>query len=285
MRPDLNKLLCERERRNSEGNFRARRAAYKAAGEDDLPYRVPIKDKRRGYDVYKSFSENLNPLWGFIHRSVGRHWNDVYSEICSVFDKRSVINQHILVHLFQHVEVKTVMIDDAICIIEKYGETYRPISNNTDYYVHPLTGILTFNDGRRKARAQREAREAEKAKWEYSVVRQLGPMRWAVKETDNNCWFELIGAKKTPDRMEIRKWPDGKEYKSFIKTYSEVPYTLPYRNKRVVRYNSSWHRKGYDEHTYTDDAHLPGLTTDTYIKVRRQLSHREIKRYNLNKPL
>lgn len=120
MREDLNKLLCERERIGHSDRYGSYRRLKHFKDESDIEdsdelftgvgssHRESMKI-RYGYDT-KSFNENLNPLYGFIHKSVGKKWDKIYSEICKVFDKRSVINQHILIHLFQKVETKDIVV-------------------------------------------------------------------------------------------------------------------------------------------------------------------------------
>ena len=94
----------------------------------------------------KSLNENLNPLWGFVHKSVGRPWNKVYGEICAVFDKRSVINQHILVHLEEHVEINTFEGEDGQLYFHPgYGQATPATHWNVRYYVDSRDGILKLN--------------------------------------------------------------------------------------------------------------------------------------------
>src|SRR5271155_3661608 len=60
----------------------------------------------------KNFNENLSPLKGAIRAAIGKRWDTFYSDLCKNFDKRSVINQHILQHLFEYVE-RDVYIEDG----------------------------------------------------------------------------------------------------------------------------------------------------------------------------
>lgn len=142
MRPDFNKLLCEHERIGSSAKFKLWRSKVKNTyfkDPENTPNRLST-GKIYGYET-KSFSENLNPLWGFIRKNVGRKWDDVYSEICKTFDKRSVINQHILSHLNGFVATKVFEEDGKFFERSKY---YHKMSvDSYEYFVHPKTGILT----------------------------------------------------------------------------------------------------------------------------------------------
>lgn len=198
MRSDLNKLLCERERTGHEmkyGDERHSRAFKETQLEDDEPFQGVSSTHREGMKVRyryrrKEFSENLNPLYGFIRKSVGRKWDSVYSEICEVFDKRSVINQHILVHLFQYVEQDIAVIDGKMYVEGKMYSKRIPLEESfTEYYVDPRDGILKINKsrlGRRqiiKNRQEREAKEQEKVRRVVDDQTELHLI--------NDCWFEV----------------------------------------------------------------------------------------------
>lgn len=160
MRKDLNKQLCERERIGSRRKYAEVRHKRRFIGsrideDTDLPLQEGMK-KRYGWNT-KNLNENLNPLYGFLRKAVGRRWDDVYSEICAVFDKRSVVNNHILEHLYDKV-IRDVTVGEDGCFysIPKYGYEARIAVNDpnatsyfyAEYYVHPITGILTRIENR-----------------------------------------------------------------------------------------------------------------------------------------
>lgn len=101
MRSDMNKVIVERPRIGHSDGFHDWRRAKDFTGED-APYRESMK-VRYGWNT-KSLNENLRPLERWINAQVGRKWDDVYSDICSNFNKNKTINQHILDHLFQYIE-------------------------------------------------------------------------------------------------------------------------------------------------------------------------------------
>ena len=164
MRSDFNKLLTERERLSSRSSFhevRRTKTFNQVDGDVAMGGREGMRHRYSWwYDERKQFNENLRPLRNFLQVNVGRKWDDVYSEICKNFDKRKVINQHILTHLFQYVETNTRLIDGKVCFLERhkysrgedgkhykefdYSNRWSDIKENTsfDYYVDPRTGCL-----------------------------------------------------------------------------------------------------------------------------------------------
>jgi hypothetical protein len=157
--------------------------AWPYYGESGSPY--PFKEgikKPYGYNT-KSFSENLNPLWGFIRKSVGKNWDAVYSEICQNFDKRNVVNQHILVHLFQNVEMNTRANGNGVEFLDprrywdkKDGlktldQRWQPIKESrADYYIHPISKILLANTGKK---THRQIHVESKQRLEEDVKKHL----------------------------------------------------------------------------------------------------------------
>ncbi len=125
MRHDMQKLICERQRgRSSERSQKTRKKLnpyldYESGDYDWGPTYVSSARHRQegrcsGLDtgghhiMHKRLNENLRPLFQFLDKSVGRPWNDVYSEICSVVDSRRTIGYHVLQHVGWHVDVNNV---------------------------------------------------------------------------------------------------------------------------------------------------------------------------------
>ena len=271
MRSDLNKQLCERERHGHAKDFgeyrrsRAHDEAFDYNADDGLDepfrgvgsgHRESMK-KRYGYDR-KQFNENLRPLYGFIHKSVGRKWDDVYSEICSNFDKRSVINQHILIHLFQYVGVDDVIVGDDNKVYHRrfqYGANdIVPINASYyKYYVDPRDGILKYNKYHQSYR--QKWREEEKRRQEAELaVRRVISDDLELHNIDGS-WFEI-------------------KYET-IKGEREVVWqTFSISNKKYMRERTVYPPR-YDvlHHTHMDVARV--------AVSKRQLSHKELKKYNL----
>jgi hypothetical protein len=172
MRKDLNKVLCERPRHNHEDkfhNYRHHKKFKNLNGEEleNLPARegMKVRYKHGGWD--KNFNEHLSPLKGIIRKSVGKKWDKVFSELCQVFDRRSVINQHIVQHLRDFIAIETFLDGTDIWVKERWRNT--PIADGWyEFFVDPRTGIVRRNRhfrSYRQARKETARREAaEKAK-------------------------------------------------------------------------------------------------------------------------
>lgn len=260
MRKDLNKLLCERERIGHEdcyGNYRHLKLhddKYDVEDSDDLftgvgsGHREPMK-LRYGYET-KSFNENLNPLKGFIRSRLGKKWDKVYSEICEVFDKRSVINQHILIHLFQYVELDVHVGNDRKLYVFNPNSTDRYDlldEASTEYYVDPRDGILKYNHKRITYRQQRRRSLDEHAKKEAAKRRVIDEMLEVQQE--DGIWYEVQYA-------PVERW-------SRVEVDEQG-------NKRTVYYSS-----------YVRDSVSCPRPGERYIKVRQQLNHKDLKRHGL----
>ncbi|TFH09135.1 MAG: hypothetical protein E4H14_05065 [Candidatus Thorarchaeota archaeon] len=269
MRNDMNKLLCEQERRRSWDkyhNYRnVRRVKEDVINDDDLELatvgtaNAPREAMKARYDYgynRRDFSENLNPLYGFVRKNAGRPWDDVYSELCQTFDKRSVINQHILIHLFQYVEKETRLDENGIvCFLRtdySYNEWVPIYESFSDYYVHPTTNILTKND--RKSHRQEWKEVARRKKEAELKVKRVINSALELHKI-NNCWFEvkfedINGEIVTKEVMQ--PW-----YKHPQKISSTV---FPYRLDVLL------------------NTHVAAARVAV---SKRQLSHRELRKYKL----
>lgn len=220
-RADLSKVMCERERRGGgtvKGRHKVEKVktgvvAWPYKGESTSPHPMKIGIKRPYANRTKTFNENLNPLLGLLHKSVGRHWDKVYSEICQIFDKRKVINQHILIHLFQIVETHAFMEAGKVYVLNERGwgvERKIPVQESgAEYYVHPLSGVLFSNKRKNwKAIAAQAKKEQDKEEANYLQVlgrfnNKNGPgVRYAIKISD--VWYE-ISVVKIPEPTKHRR--------------------------------------------------------------------------------
>lgn len=192
MRSDLNKQLCERERHRSwdrYGNYRHKRI-FNNFGEEGEGQPTRESMKRR-YVVNwraKDLNENLNPLWGAVRKNVGKRWDKFYSELCTVFDKRSVINQHILDHLFQRVVTDMYVGEDGKLYQRNYyGRNFSLLDGTIEYYVDPRDGILKRNKHYRSYRMAEKERAKIKAQEEYKTCRQIS--NTLVFRKIDGLWF------------------------------------------------------------------------------------------------
>ena len=269
MREDLNKQLCERQRLGHDKHYgewrhsREHNAKFEYDADDEpftgvgSAHRESMKH-RYGYDT-KQFNENLRPLYGFIRKSVGRKWDDVYSEICGVFDKRSVINQHILIHLYQYVETKNIYVGADGKLWVQGTESWRrpredqPLrATHIEYYVDPRDGVLKHNKHYHTHR-QEWRKHVEEVK-----QRQLEVKRVIDKTTElhklNGCWFEV----------KFENY-DGERETERVRLSEK---TVWYREKTVF--------------PLCYDVVKKASVAEAHVAVsKRQLSSRELRRYGL----
>ena len=190
MRDDLNKLLCERERHGHRNRFKPyrRTKAFSPAADEDgdnRPQREGIS-RRYGYSR-KSFNENLNPLKGQVRKAVGRPYGKFYSELCKIFDKRSVINQHILQHLKDYLSTDVYIGNDGQLWARVSPWPDAPLREawRIEFYVDPRDGIIKKNKwhtSRRQHYARRPSK-AEELSIEVDAYTQL-------RRVDGS-WYEV----------------------------------------------------------------------------------------------
>lgn len=133
MRPDMDKVLCERPR--SRARFR-RRSLYRGPLED-AP-RFESSSRNRGGD--KDLSEHLGPLRRWLVRQVGRHWDAVYSELRSNISPKSAVQMHIWDHARHFVAERVVFVEGMPRAWNRTRILLWP--RWTPVYVCPKTGIL-----------------------------------------------------------------------------------------------------------------------------------------------
>src|ERR1700728_1507846 len=104
----MSKLLTEAERYGSSNPSQkwGKRLRYDPDSdyEDEFIGRVSMsrRSRHRSHKILsKDLSDVLNPLEGYLHKSKGWPWDDVYSEICKNLDRRSVTGLHVFTHLWQ----------------------------------------------------------------------------------------------------------------------------------------------------------------------------------------
>lgn len=248
MRDDLNKVLCERERRGSSDHFKNYRKLKKFSGSigeegENLRAREGMK-LRYGYHT-KDLNENLNPLWGAVRKAAGKPWDKFYSELCKNFDKRSVINQHILQHLEQFVEIKNVIVEDGELYIRRaYGGKTPIKGSGVEYYVDPRDGILKKNKSMKTYKQRNAEVVAEREKQLHAVFRQLDKDN--VLRFIDGVWYHFEMKAIPKGEFEIQK-PYGfteanvnpawmKNSEPVMKTWEEMNATEKNRfgGKRLV---------------------------------------------------
>jgi hypothetical protein len=163
----MHKVVIERPRWNPGRGKNARRA--------NLPDELLPKFEgiRRPHRWRKGLTDLLGPLKRWLQSQVGRLWNDVYSEACSVIKPDSVIRAHIKTHLLQFVERHTFMLDGTVCVLDiSYpNRGVIPVTERhygcSRFFVHPESGVLCAipQKSRKEWLAERRTARVETFRW------------------------------------------------------------------------------------------------------------------------
>lgn len=287
MRQDLNKLLCERERVRSKSKYRGVRHKKEftfTADEDggDSNHESMKERYTRGTGIWrKEFNENLNPLYGAIRKAVGRPWDAFYKDLCQVFDKRKVVNQHILEHLKDFVVTDTFLNEDGEVMIRRRWQ-YRdpsPLRGSTcEFYVHPTTKLLLENKHRLSEAKAKRAYKEKIDKVKKQEFRQID--EYNILQKIDNVWyhFEL---KDNPDRKIIG-------YKENIDGYGKYAiYNVPYPKdvfpvyKTQLKGNLSFRQiqnLGMEKSPYHQN---PYVSPKKYHFAKKTASHKLLKKHGV----
>lgn len=178
MRPDMKDVLKDSNYRHCEDTRYWERVRINRLDPDDLPKR--IKHQSRSH-----YDSRTGALTGFLHSRVGMIWDDVYSEICAVTDRRS----HRGYQLFKHLEWKVELNPEG------------------DYYFQRNPHGFYVEDGILKHIGRKKYPQSLK-----SLTK--------IPTTDENIWYELIDGVwnyvvRTPAVPYIARsvelaWKDGK---------------------------------------------------------------------------
>lgn len=143
MRPDMKKVIIERPR--AGGVFvrkppKPKFDVYNIDKYEDVHRQEGMKE-RLGWDG-KEQTDLLGPVQRFLQKSVGRRWDDVWSEICE--HNKDVMGSHLKDHIKWMVETDLVR-DENGELVDSKGSPMRGWMN---FYVNPDNGVLTKGESR-----------------------------------------------------------------------------------------------------------------------------------------
>lgn len=167
MRSDMGKIVTEKARYgHSNPSIKdGKNIAWKGEDCDYGPSREAKSWGRIPYGERKEFSDVLGPLKRWLDKQEGRIWNDVYSEMSKVLDKRKVTHAHVLTHLYSWLELNPKKGKDGRWKNDSY---YRP--DIVGLYVDPEDGVI-----------RRQKEEVKKTKPKEIKVWELGKLRYYEK--------------------------------------------------------------------------------------------------------
>lgn len=76
----------------------------KIAVDPELADEFFVEYRGADFDQFE-FADKLRPVKRWICSRVGRPWSEVYSEICTKFDKRSLAGRHIIDHIHGWIDI------------------------------------------------------------------------------------------------------------------------------------------------------------------------------------
>jgi len=140
MRDDMFKVIVERPR---WGVHKAPRAKLRR---DKFPDRSFVGIRRQAWETCawtKHLNENLAPLRRYLHKQVGRQWNDVFSDICKNLDTGSTVKMHVREHIEDFVMVRISFDRQGNWLGQgKWGGPSAPHCWWPDLYVDPFDGTV-----------------------------------------------------------------------------------------------------------------------------------------------
>lgn len=254
MRPDMDKVIVERQRigsdRNNDQKGDVKRWQRARASDELFPKRTSTARRRRS--DYKELNEHLGPLRRFLNTRCGQNWDKVYSEIRENISPSSTQQMHILQHLHDYVEMDIKVWPDGT-MTDTEG---HPLYNG--WFVNPKTGCLQKNmdswmHGGNNISRYHQTYAGRKKRAKYV---KIGSQNFA--EIDG-IWYEVEFSKITlPSNISEKR----RHYYSFRESspllYDIIFKTCPTYGQLVDEYGSYCHATN-----------------------KRQIGSKEIKRFKL----
>jgi hypothetical protein len=304
MRSDFNKLLTERERLGHTMKFGDyRNAKLNTVLDEDMSGGKESMHARRrnakgGNGGRKSFNENLNPLKNFLRVNAGRPWDKIYSEITQTFDKRKVVNNHILEHLFQYVELEVYIIDGKPHTLNKWrghnhAEPYSLIETNPrypTYYVDPRDGLMKVPKMGRTRKQRDRDQLAERIADQAKAYRRLDDDNHLILQ--DGIWWHYVAKNKPAQIAEYRQTPEWTLAQNIQSSYmlscawSALPQELKEKHGKKVMVDAPMPDKiatpdviGFSSHNYyyRQPSSKMLIPDTTYFCSKTAASHKMLK--------
>ena len=307
MRQDFNKLLVERERIGHDRKFHESRRLRKldAKDEDGQPLggRESMRRRHKIADNQKSFNENLTPLQGWLRSCLGKNWDKCYSELRKTFDARGVINDHILQHLYQYIEVNAKLVDGKVMVINRYSgrRGYIPIADaGADYYVCPKTGCvkktnrLTYKQRRRLDKRKAEEAEAKVHRiidaenhlrlidgiWYHFTMKKLPKPR--IELHPPHFAADHLYQVQTYPRIIMKKWAElNQQERVKIGQKRVIGQAYDVFLKETIYLSDRWGTDGISLHRRNFLSRIKGQSNEYYHAEKQTASHKLLKQAGL----
>lgn len=140
MREDMFKVIVERPRSGRSWASKSKLRYDKCEERSRVSgHRLVMESNGRT----KHLNENLAPLKRYLHKQIGRRWDDVFSEICAHLDTGSTVKMHVREHLEDFVLSKVRLAPDGILwATGRWGHPEKLVESWTELYVDPNDGLV-----------------------------------------------------------------------------------------------------------------------------------------------
>jgi hypothetical protein len=257
------KLICERQRRGSKNKYHDYRHVKGIAmndnvfledfEEDDITMVAPkiIEPMDRIYRqrwANKEFSDFTSPIKGFIHKNLGRKWDDVFSEFCAQYDQRAIINKHLFLHLKQNVCRKVFEVNGELQVRDQYRVSTLEKAYE-QFYVDPRDGILKENKDYVHWKVHRRNYNNKAQIERNKTIRVID--KFTECHLINNIWFKIKfiereGYMKLHERVSaynpnrVSRWyvltfPPVHDVLTSVSTIARVATTKTTASKKEIR--------------------------------------------------
>ena len=254
MRNDMSKVIVERPRIADRSNDRRARAGNMLP--DQLPSLEGMRAKHVRRGGGKQLNENLRPLQRFLASRVGLPWDDIYSEISQNLRSSNTVQQHVKDHLFDFVDINTVMRDGVIYVNASYSGPFPVESSHRDFYVDPTDGTLKQNEWRVSWSKRHRLRSKQEAAC-LAATRRTLPDGTILRKADG-IWYEVTMGDLPPLIKRTMARPDGSAYQTSVGGEAYDVIEQRWMSRTVYKNGPT-----------------------SFCKTKRQLSSAELRRWGL----
>lgn len=190
MREDMFKVIVTRPRIGSRYKPSAKSRADALARKRVTGKRLALETERLGT---RYLNEHLGPLKRYLHRQVGRRWDDVFSDICARLDTGSTVKMHVREHLDDYVIRRTWAVEGGdVWGAPQWGPLRSVTLGHALFYVEPDTGVLRrVSDLRDRLGLSNRRSERRYRAYGYPIRYEAEPpARWLDA---NRCHAKLHG--------------------------------------------------------------------------------------------
>jgi hypothetical protein len=195
MRADMAKVIVERPRSGSRlPSVKTARRIWPRQDLEDFDSGPSRRSASMGSPGNsKWLNEHLGPLRRFLRSNVGRPWDKVYSEISAALGQRNALVEHVFFHLEGYV-CENVEIRDGVAY---HADVWR--GAKCTFYVHPRTGILLYQQYKRKvAWGSTYPKDWVAGNEPFDYLLHDGcwfRYRWRWSRTDDQAAFDAVHAR------------------------------------------------------------------------------------------